>query len=115
MLLFNQNPRWVRITMLFLHQREHNVRPSLVLHDPWRRGPDYRDDDIVLFVSLEGIDVGRGVLPGEACSFQDRVPLGVVGGDGFEYSTSPLLISFPLLMSTKRQRTSAFGPSRENS
>ena len=70
-----------------LTPREHDVRPPLVLHEPWRLSPDYRDDDVVLFVSLKGVDVEYGVFPGETCGFQgvlDRVPLGVVGGDDFE-------------------------------
>jgi hypothetical protein len=67
-----------------LTPRKHDVRPSLVLHEPRRRGSDYRDDDVVRFVSLKRVDVEHSVFPGEACGFQgvlDRVPLGVVGGD----------------------------------
>ena len=70
-----------------LTPREHNVRPSLVLHEPRRRGSDYRDDDVVLFASLKGVDVEYGVFPCEAGGFQgilDRAPLGVVGSDDFE-------------------------------
>ena len=67
-----------------LAPRQHNIRPSLVLHEPWTRSPDDRDNDVVFFVALEGVDVEHGVLPGETRSFQgalDRVALGVVGSD----------------------------------
>jgi len=67
---------------------EHDVRPPLVHHKPRRRGPDYRDDDVVPFISLKRVDVEYGVFPGEVCCFQrglDRVPLGVVGGDDLEF------------------------------
>ena len=67
-----------------LAPRQHNIRPSLVLHEPWTRSPDDRDNDVVFFVALEGVDVEHCVLPGETRSFQgtlDRVALGVVGSD----------------------------------
>ena len=67
---------------------EHDVRPPVVHHKPWRRGSNYRDDDVVALVSLKRVDVEHGVFPGEVCRFQrglDRVPLGVVGGDDLEF------------------------------
>ena len=43
-----------------LAPRQHNIRPSLVLHEPWTRSPDDRDNDVVFFVALEGVDeIGR--------------------------------------------------------
>ena len=70
-----------------LTPREHDVRSSMVLHEPRSRGSDDRDYDMVFFVSLEGIDVEHSVLPGETCGLQrvfDRVSLSVVGSDDFE-------------------------------
>ena len=71
-----------------LTPREHNVRPSLVFHESRARSPDDRDDDVVFFVALEGVDVENGVLPNETRGFQgtlDRVALGVVGSDDLEF------------------------------
>ena len=66
---------------------EHNVRPTLVPHEPWGRSPDDRNNDVVCFVTLEGVDVEYSVLPGKSCSFEgvlDRVALGVVWSDYLE-------------------------------
>ena len=52
-----------------LTPREHNVCPSAVLHEPRGRGPDDRDDDMVFFVTLEGVDVEYRVFPGETRVF----------------------------------------------
>ena len=44
---------------------------------------------MVVFVSLERVDVKYGVLPGEICALQcvlDRVSLRIIGGDDFETS-----------------------------
>ena len=71
-----------------LAPREHNVRPSLVLHESRARSPDDRDDDVVFFVALKGVDIEYGVLPNETRGFQgtlDRVALGVVGSDDLEF------------------------------
>ena len=71
-----------------LAPRKHDIRSSLVLHEPRSRSPDDRDNDVVLFVSLEGVDVEYGVLPGEAFGLQgvlDRIALGVVGSDDSEF------------------------------
>jgi len=70
-----------------LTPREHDVRSSLVLHEPWTRGSDDRDDDMIFFVSLEGVDVEYRVFPGETRGLQrvfDRVSLSVVGSDDLE-------------------------------
>ena len=70
-----------------LAPRQHDVRPSLVLHEPRRRGSDDRNDDVVFFVSLERVDVEYGVFPRDASGSQrsfDRVSLGVVRGDDLE-------------------------------
>ena len=71
-----------------LTPREHDVRPSLVLHESRGPSPDNRDDDVVTLVSLKRVDVEYGIFPGEVCRFQrglDRVPLSVVGGDDLEF------------------------------
>ena len=49
-----------------LAPREHDVRSSLIPHEPGSRSSDDRDDNVVFFVSLEGVDVEYGVFPGEA-------------------------------------------------
>jgi hypothetical protein len=70
-----------------LTPREHDVRPSLVLHEPRGHSPDDRNDDVVCFVTLEGVDVEHGVFPGDSFGFEgvlDRVALGVVGCDDLE-------------------------------
>ena len=67
-----------------LTPREHDVRPSLVLHEPRGQSPDDRNDDVVRFVTLEGVDVEHGVFPGDSFGFEgvlDRVALSVVGCD----------------------------------
>jgi hypothetical protein len=66
---------------------EHDVRPSLVLHEPRGQRPDDRNDDVVCFVTLERVDVEHGVFPGDFFGFEgvlDRVALGVVGCDDLE-------------------------------
>ena len=71
-----------------LAPREHDVRPLLVTHESRGLGSDYRDDDVVPFISLKRVDVEYGIFPSEVCRFQrglDRVPLGVVGGDDLEF------------------------------
>jgi hypothetical protein len=71
-----------------LTPREHDVRPSLVLHEPRARSSDDRNNDVVCFVALEGVHVEYCVLPRESCSFEsilDRVPLSVVRSDNLEF------------------------------
>ena len=70
-----------------LTPREHDVRPSLVLHEPRGLGPDNRNDDMVLFVTLERVNVEYRILPGEFRDLQgalDRVALSVVRSDDLE-------------------------------
>jgi hypothetical protein len=71
----------------FLTPREHDVRPTLVPHEPRGRSPDDGNDDVVCFVTLEGVHVEYRVLPSKSGSFEgvlDRVPLGVVWSDDLE-------------------------------
>ena len=71
-----------------LTPREHYVRSSMILHEPRSLGSDDRDDDVVFFVPLEGVDVEHRVRPDEICGPQRvfyRVSLRVVGGDDFEF------------------------------
>jgi hypothetical protein len=66
---------------------EHDVRPSLVRHEPRGISPDDGNDYVVCFVTLEGVDVEYRVLPCESCIFEgvfDRVALGVIGSDDLE-------------------------------
>ena len=75
-----------------LAPREHDVRPPLVGHKPWRRRPHNGNYDVVFLVSLERVDVEYGVFPNETSGFErvlDRVSLGVIWGDNLEFS--PLL------------------------
>ena len=147
--LLQQEPTVGTNNHTLLTPGEHDVRPSLVLHESRGPSPDNRDDDMVTLVSLKRVDVEHGIFPGEVCRFQrglDRVPLSVVGGDDLEFlpfsdvtasylhdssdfsfvlsgrwisathdrsvswidrrttQLTPLLISFPLLTSTKRQQ-----------
>ena len=70
-----------------LTPRKHDIRPSLVLHEPRTLSPDDGNDDVVLFIPLEGVDVEHSVFPREICGLQgalDRVALGIVGSDYFE-------------------------------
>jgi hypothetical protein len=70
--------------------REHDVRPPLVLHEPRGISPDDRNDDVVCFVALEGVNVEYSVLPCESCGLEsvlDRVALGVIGSDNLEISS----------------------------
>jgi len=63
---------------------EHDVRPPMVLQEPRAHGPGNRNDDMICFVTLEGVNVEYRILPGEICDLQgalNLVALGVVGGD----------------------------------
>ena len=70
-----------------LTPREHDVGSPLVRHEPRARSSDDRNDGVVCFVALEGVDVEDRVLPRESCSLEsilDRVALGVIGSDDLE-------------------------------
>ena len=70
-----------------LTPREHDVRPPMILHEPRGLGPNNRNDDVVLFVTLEGVDVENRILPSEIRGLQgalDRVALGIIGSDNLE-------------------------------
>ena len=75
-----------------LTPREHDIRPSLVRHEPRGISPDDGNDDMVCFVALEGVDVEYRVLPCESCIFEgvlNRVALGVIGSDDLEIFSFP--------------------------
>jgi hypothetical protein len=71
---------------------EHDICPSLVRHEPWARSPDDGNDDVVCFVTLEGVDVEYSVFPCESRGLEsilDRGPLGVIGSDDPEVFLFP--------------------------
>ena len=75
-----------------LASRQHDVRSPLVLHEPRSRRTDDRKDDVVFFISLEGVDVEDGVLPHDTLRLEcilDRISLGIIWSDDFEVFSLP--------------------------
>jgi hypothetical protein len=67
---FCKNKRLVQIIILFLHRESMTFVRRWFVMNPGARSPDDRNDDVVCFVTLEGVDVEYRVLPCESCGLR---------------------------------------------